>query len=317
MNRRTGGLSITTAAGAGEVRLLEGEVVDAVYRRLEGEKALFRLLDENEGSFAFAGGSPSLLRRVQMKTSMLLLEGLRQIDEVRRRRESIAAEEDALLSIAPPPEGASEAAHRIAEVLTAPRTLDELLDDVALPDLEIIEALGLMLEDGSVRRIAKGAVRVELADAEQLTLLGALVKRYARGSFSGAPRMVLAGTVRRLATVAHAVSRIADAVAPAESVPAAPVPHLLATLKLAEAAELDIMGLPELDAYCPLWGLTLPGCVVAVRLDPPQASVLEEACSVAGVPLLEARTLLGALDEADPAQVAALIRNALDAVAAS
>src|SRR5205814_7354364 len=123
--------------------------------------------------------------------------------------------------------------------------------------------------------------------------------------------------VRRLATVAHAVSRIADAVAPAESVPATPVPHLLATLKLAEAAELDIMGLPELDAYCPLWGLTLPGCVVAVRLDPPQASVLEEACSVAGVPLLEARTLLGALDEADPAQVAALIRNALDAVAAS
>ncbi|HEY2406352.1 MAG TPA: DUF4388 domain-containing protein, partial [Polyangiaceae bacterium] len=37
MNRRSGTLSITTQAGAGEVRLADGEIVDAVYRRLEGE----------------------------------------------------------------------------------------------------------------------------------------------------------------------------------------------------------------------------------------------------------------------------------------
>jgi hypothetical protein len=247
---------------------------------------------------------------------VLLLEGLRQIDELKRQRASIAADQDALLLIAPPSTFANEAAHRIAEVLSVPRTLDELLDDVALPDLEIVEALAKMLENGSVRRIAEGAVRVELANAEQMTVLGALVKRLARGSFSGAARIVLAGSPRRLATVAHLVSRIADAVPPAESVPAAPVPHLLATLKLADSVELDVVGLPELDAYSPLWGLTLPGCVVAVRLDSPAASALDETCFVAGVPLIDARVLLESLDEADPAQVAALIRHALDSVAA-
>jgi hypothetical protein len=251
-----------------------------------------------------------------MKTSMLLLEGMRQIDELARQRHNIAAEEDALLSIAPPPPDAPEAAHRVAEVLTVPRTLDELLDDVALPDLEIVEALQRMLEDGSVRRIAKGAVRVELADAEQMTLLGALVKRHARGSYAGAARIVLVGSPRRLATVTHSVIRIADAVAPAENVPAAPVPHLLATLRLADSVELDIVGLPEVDAYCPLWGLTLPGSVVAVRLETTAQTALDEVCSVAGVPLLDAKTLLEPLDEADPAQVAALIRSALDSVAA-
>ncbi|HEX3849909.1 MAG TPA: DUF4388 domain-containing protein, partial [Polyangiaceae bacterium] len=46
MNRRSGSLSITTQAGAGEVRVADGEIVDAVYRRLEGEKALYRLLGE-------------------------------------------------------------------------------------------------------------------------------------------------------------------------------------------------------------------------------------------------------------------------------
>jgi hypothetical protein len=316
MNRRTGGLNITTPSGVGEVRLANGEIVDAVYRRLEGEKALFRLLSEQEGSFAFAAGSPSLLRRVQVKTNVLLMEGLRQIDELRRQRQNLGAEQDALLSIAPPPPTSGEAAQRVAEVLTVPRTLEELLDDVALPDLEIVQALGGMLGDGSVRRIAKGAVRVELADPEQMTLLVALLKRHTRGAFSGAARIVIAGSPRRLASVTHAVTRIADALPPAESIPSAPVPHLMATLRLGDSVELDVVGLPELDAYAPLWGLTLPGSAVAVRLDEPEASTLDEACSVAGVPLVGARALQDPLDEADPAQIAALIRRALDAVAA-
>jgi hypothetical protein len=150
-----------------------------------------------------------------------------------------------------------------------------------------------------------------------MTVLAALVKRHTRGSFKGAPRIVLAGTPRRLASVTHSVSRISDALPPAESIPAVPVPHLMATLKLSDTLELDVVGLPELAEYCPLWGLTLPGSVVTVRLDAPETSALDEACSVAGVPLVEARTLVEDLDEADPAQIAALIRNALDAVAAS
>ena len=41
---------VTTSSGAGEVRMGEGEVLDAVYRRLEGEKAPYRLLGEREGT---------------------------------------------------------------------------------------------------------------------------------------------------------------------------------------------------------------------------------------------------------------------------
>src|SRR5262245_46597117 len=56
MNRRSGVLAITTSYGAGEIRLAEGEVIDAVYRRLEGEKAFYRLLGERVGRFAFSPG---------------------------------------------------------------------------------------------------------------------------------------------------------------------------------------------------------------------------------------------------------------------
>jgi hypothetical protein len=315
MNRRTGALSITTALGAGEVRLADGEVVDAVYRRLEGEKALYRLLGENEGGFAFAGGSPSPMRRIQTATNLLLMEGMRQHDELRRHREAVATGDDALLAIASPRAEAGDVYQRIAEILTAPRTLDELLDDLPFADLDVLEALGKMLHDGTVRRIAKGAVRVEVADSERMTVLAAQVKRLRRSGFLGPARIVFAASPRRLATVVHAVGRIADAVVPAESVPAAPVPHLLATLRLAEGVELDVFGMPALDSYSPLWGLTLPGSAAVVRMDAGESRSLEEACSVSGIPILDAGVLLGDVDEADPAQMALLIRTALDAVA--
>src|SRR6185436_1121683 len=106
-----------------------------------GKKALYRLLGESEGTFSFVGGSPSPLRRVESSTNFLLMEGMRQIDEARSRRASIAAEQDALLAIAPAASNAPDVALRISEVLTAPRTLDELLDEVPHRDLEILEAL--------------------------------------------------------------------------------------------------------------------------------------------------------------------------------
>lgn len=316
MNRRSGALSITTPAGAGEVRLVEGEVVDAVYRRLEAEKALFRLLAETEGAFAFASGSATPLRRLQTSTSMLLMEGMRRIDEVKQRRAKLAADEDALLAIAPSPDDAPELQRRVSEVLSVPCTIDELLDDVPFGDLEILEAVEGMIEGGRVRRIPKGAERVELADPEQMTVLGALAKRLQHEGFDGAARVLIAAAPRRLATVMHSVRRIHDAVAPAESVPAAPVPYLMATLRLAEGEEVAIVGLPTIDAYAPVWPLTLPGAAIAVRLESVELPALEAACSVAGVPTLDAGALLGDIDEADPAQMAALIRMALDSVSA-
>jgi hypothetical protein len=315
MNRRTGALSITTASGAGEVRLTDGEIVDAVYRRIEGEKALFRLLAESDGAFAFATSSPSPLRRVQTPTSVLLMEGMRQIDEVRHMRETVGGEQDALLAIAQPQADASEVARRIGELLTAPRTVDELLDDLPLGDLEILAALGRLIRDGSVRRIAKGAVRVALAEPEQMTVLAALVKRSTRNGFTGRARLLLAASPRRLATMLHAVGRIADALAPAELPPAAPVPHVLATLRLADGVELDMVALPNLDAYSPLWSLTVPGSVACIRFENTDSPVLDEACAVAGVPLVDAGALIGDIDEADPAQMAALVRMALDTAA--
>jgi len=317
MNRRSGSLSITTQAGAGEVRLAEGEIVDAVYRRLEGEKALYRLLGETEGVFSFASGASHSLRRIVLSTRSLLLEGMRQIDETKRCRLALDSESDAFLAIVPPDVGKDEASQRVLEILLAPRTLSELLDEVPLADLDVLQALSALLDLGQIRRIPAGAARVELADSERLTVLAALAKRAARPGFRAPVRVAIAASQQRLATLTHAVSRIADAMVPTEMVPNAPIPHALATLRLADGAELGVVGLPLVEAYAPLWALVLPSCAAVARLEPAVSEVLDAACSNAGVALVEAALLLPEGEEGDPEQVASLLRALLERAAGS
>jgi hypothetical protein len=304
-------LSINTPAGAGEVRIKNGEIVDAVFRRLEREKALYRLLGETDGTFSFVGGTPQFLERIRTSTSALLMEGFRQLDETSRLRSQLALDGTALLAIAPPGADMSEAAARVLETLTTPRTLAELLDEVILPDLAVLEALTTLLEQGFVRRIAASAVRVELADAERMAVLAALAKRAVRSGYRGAARVVIAATLQRLVTLMHAIARIADTAVPTEMVPAAPVPYALATLRLGEA-DLEVVGLPLVEAYAPLWGLVLPGAAALARIELTASEALETACSVAAVPMLEAGALLREGDESDPEQVAMLLRMLLE-----
>lgn len=314
MNRRTGALSISTMSGVGEVRLEDGEVVDAVYRRLEGEKALYRLLGEREGTFSFAGGYASALRRVQTPTHSLLMEGMRRVDEVAVLKARLPLS-DALLLVCPVASDAPEVQRLVGDLLIAPRTVDELTDELPQGDLEILTAVETMLASGIVRLIPKGAVRAVLTEPEQMSVLSAMVARLVRPGFGGNPRLIFAGPPERLGGLGHATRRIADAIPPTEATPTAPVPHVIASIRLGESVDLDIVALPELEAYAPLWPVCLAGAAAVVRLDDRESPFLEAACSVAEVPLLEAFALLGEIDEADPVQAAALIRMSVEQVA--
>ena len=97
--------------------------------------------------------------------------------------------------------------------------------------------------------------------------------------------------------------------------PSAPIPHALATLRLADGGELGVLGLPLVEAYAPLWALVLPGCAAVARLEATASEVLETACAHAGVPVVDATALLREGDEGDPEQVAGLLRLLLERAA--
>ena len=92
-----------------------------------------------------------------------------------------------------------------------------------------------------------------------------------------------------------------------------PVPYVLATIRLGDGVELDVVALPLVPVYAPLWPLALAGAAILVRLDEAAAQSLEEACTSVAVPILDARAIFGTLEESSAVQVASLIKTALDA----
>jgi hypothetical protein len=312
-NQRSGSLSIVTPTGQGEVRLMNGEIVDAAYRRVDGEKALIRLLGENDGKFAFVGGTQQTMRRIQRPTHALLMDGMRQLDEAKRIRDALAIGLDSLLAVVLPRPDFGDVEQRVLEALLTPRVLLELLDEVPVLDLYVLTALKTLLERGAVRRFAGGTLRVELGDPERLGLFAVLAKRVARPGFDGPSRIGMAASQQRLMAALPALARIADTSVTTE-VPAAPVPYRLATLRLPDGVSLEITGLPLVEAFTPLWTFVLPSCAAIARLDATPSEALEAGCRLASVPLID-----GALDEGDadaePERLAALIRLSLDRAA--
>lgn len=313
-NRRSGTLSLATPSGAGEVRLGDGEVLDAVYRRVDGEKALMRLLGEAEGSFAFAGGTAPTLRRIERPSHALLMDGMRQLDEAKTIEASLALGNDALLAIVLARPDQRDIEQRVLEVLITPHTLAELLDEVPALDLDVLQALVGLLDGGAVRRFSGGNLRVELADPERLTVLAALAQRAAPTGFEGMPRLGLAASQRKLATVMSALGRLSDATVVTD-VPAAPTPHPLGTLRLTESVSLELVGVPLVDAFAPLWGLVLPSLLAVARLDDEPFETLEAGCRLASVPLVDGEAVLGHGGDADPERLAALVRATLERAA--
>ena len=94
MNRRTGTIELTRREMGrpeelGTILLREGNLIQATVGSVDGEKALFRLLAWREGSFAFTPNPIRVAARILAPTRALLIEGVRQLDEWDRMRESL------------------------------------------------------------------------------------------------------------------------------------------------------------------------------------------------------------------------------------
>lgn len=326
MNRRTGVLGITTTHGPGEVRLAEGQVVDAVFRRLTGERALYRLLAERRGRFAFSPSDPPSLRRIQASTNMLLMEAMRQVDEQNERRAVLApegevfvlSEQASLMTLLDDPESApspSSTRGKLLELLRMPRSIDELLDEIDGADLDILEALSGLSKSGMVKTIPLATLMTPLATPEQIPVLRSLATRLVRPGFTAPPRLCIASAPARMSVLAYSMRRITDVVVAPEPTTRAPLPRLLGTLRLGEGVEVAVIGLPLDDTYAPTWALSLPGTAAVVRVgDAPQAA-LEAHCEAVEVMLLDADGLVGAFDATIPAELSALLRATLEAAA--
>lgn len=327
VDRKTGLLALTTPTGMGDVRFVDGSIVDAVYSRFEGMKALVRMLGEPEGRYDFTSDTPAVLRRIQQRTPDILRQSKVQLDEIARLRgrlgdlsaKALLAAEGVDLEMRGAPSqrrGSSADASLQRAILTklrAPATLDDLLDDFPEPDAVVLAALVEIDTAGRLTRLPHETYRVPLVATDQLHLMRALVSRASAAGYEGATRLVFAGTPNRLAVFAHAALCLVDALPAAEPSPPIPIPHSIATVRLGDDVDLDLVALPLIPVYAPLWPLALAGSAIVVRLDEAAGPALSEACTAAELPIVDASVLVGSLEDGNVSQVAGLVRAAIEA----
>jgi hypothetical protein len=328
MGRKTGTLSVTTSNAAGEIRLADGEVVDAMFRRAEGMKAVTRLLGEREGAFHFAPDGAPALRRIREPIASILMEGTRQVDEIRRLREGLGLAGHAHLVALQVDDGRGLEAgdgvgQEIAALLSTPRTLDDLADDVHRSDLEVLEALARIDALGKLRRLPMGDLRPSLAGPEGMVVLRGLARRLRPRGYRGPGRLVLVGAASKIRLARQALARLAEAVPGADASGEMSADRLIeasVTLQLGESVGLEILTIVDRPDLVSLHPLVLAGTIAIVALDRPSpalASIVEEL----EIALVDARSvgddLDGEVDAGDPSSIAAVVRGAIEGMGAT
>jgi DNA-binding response OmpR family regulator len=199
VNRKTGRLAVEREDERAEVLLREGRVVDATMGAAVGEKALWRLLGRRDGQFAFVPGAPPAHDRIERKVDELVLEGLRQADEVARLAPQLPPPGDHIeLTVDPGelPAGLHPVTEEVVALLATPRSFQEVVDRCKGSDLEAIRAVLALLERGYARRRRGPPQPVEASALLGSHELHALRQRISRGRSSGNQtigKVVLAG----------------------------------------------------------------------------------------------------------------------------
>jgi hypothetical protein len=272
VNRKTGRLAVEREGERAEIALDEGRVVDARMGAVAGEKALYRLLTHREGQFAFVPGASGAEPRIARKVDELVLEGLRQADEVARLLPALPQPSDVLeLAVHPSeiPPGLHPVTEEVVSLLDRQRPLQAVVDACRATDLEALRAVLALLERGYARRSGRAPVPTEAAPLLAAHELHALRARIARGRSSGGQtvgKVVLAGggPLARRAALARF-----QAVPGYRAVEAAQGGFgTVGRLALGEGVRVDVAELPGDRPHRPLWRPFASGALGALVLLP-------------------------------------------------
>jgi len=153
---KSGVLEITRDANA-KVFIQKGECVNAEVGEVSGKKAFFRILTWKDGAFAFRECVPQTDQVFQENTIKLILNALKQEDEIGKLRQKLPKDEtpllinfnDSFFSY-----NFDEKTRDFLELVQKHRTLRAIVDASPLEDLKVFKALSLLL-DSKVLRVAE------------------------------------------------------------------------------------------------------------------------------------------------------------------
>lgn len=158
MNQKTGNLYIFTSSDDKEKKavlsIYEGRIINAAIDRVSGLKALYRMLCLRDGYFSFLPGEPELPELINEATDSLLMEGLRQNDEMAELRKRLGGDKLKILlniKLENLPKGLRPKTVEVISTIEVFPDLNELIDNVDLSDYEILKIVAGLKEKGVVK----------------------------------------------------------------------------------------------------------------------------------------------------------------------
>jgi CheY-like chemotaxis protein len=269
-NKRTGTLALERGEVSGEIFLSQGKPVNARTGAIEGEKALFRLLTFQEGTFAFAPAASVGPTRIRRGMEEALLEGMRQADEIAKLKSRLPdpsvrlrlASDASILGDQHP------VTAEVVRLLEQPRSLGDLLDLAAAPDLEVLAAVAALLDKG-IAQVAPAADAPTsgpvLSPAEQHTLRARILRGRAGAKEVVGKAVLLADSQR---VVRAFLARLSDM--PGFRLLRQPTPELLGTwarIDFADGLRIELCSIPGAEEAMPLWRPFATGALGALALD--------------------------------------------------
>jgi DNA-binding response OmpR family regulator len=269
VNRRTGTLRVETLGASGEIAVRDGRIVDCVFRGVRGEKALYRLLASRRGQFVFIPGSLSGQTSIDASTDMLMMEAVRQADELAELSTNMPSL-GAQIALARRPSGAlSPLATRILEHLgDETRSVDELCDAFPEGDLDVMKGLKELLETNTLVVLDGGREPTKLCEEDEVVVLrAAALKMRSPGQEAPGRLAVIAGGGQALGRFVRALSAIDGFIAEAARPESLGDGSLgaIGTLRVG-GVEIELFAVPADPQFRPLWGAFLTHARAAIWL---------------------------------------------------
>ncbi len=273
VNRRTGRLVLSNGQARGEIHLSNGRPVNARTGDVEGDKALFRLLSWKEGQFAFAPGAAPQRTKIDRSMEDALLEGARQSDERERLMGNLpgltqifGVNEEAAEPVEPHPVTAA-----VLEALGKPTSLLDVLDLVDAPDLEVLSAIGALIERGVIRHAEGDVVAAPILSAAEVHALRGQLLRGKLGQGALVVKVIVVGGPK----AGRALLKGLTGVAAVATEPGCLRSGFgtLGRLEISEGLKIDFLLLPLAEAARPLWRPFAHGVVGALVFDDSDGSL--------------------------------------------
>ncbi|HEY4716147.1 MAG TPA: DUF4388 domain-containing protein [bacterium] len=153
MNKKTGAIVMNKSELKGFVYLQNGNIINANLGKIEGEKAFFRLLAWKEGKFEFIPTKVLTLVRINRPIDILIMEGMRQLDEWEKMKDSFPGV-DSILKLKVSPKDIKNDLTAITQeivfLLEFYQVIGDIVDNCSYPDYEVYQAINTLIKEGVV-----------------------------------------------------------------------------------------------------------------------------------------------------------------------